>query len=170
MTELVVRPMRSADNEEVLDMLQPVFAAGDTYAIDTDMSRAETLAYWTGGGHEAFVVEASEDGRTQLLGTYYLCQNHKGGGAHVCNCGFVTAAAARGKGVARTMLEHALKTAPERGFRAMQFNFVVSTNTRAIAIWQSYGFDIAGRLPGAFNHPSHGYVDALVMYKDLTQA
>ena len=111
------------------------------------------------------VLVAEEAG--EALGTYYLCPNQQGGGAHVANCGFVTAPAAGGRGVARRMLDHALGAARSRGFRAMQFNFVVSTNTRAIRIWKSYGFAVAGRLPGAFRHPEEGYVDAFVMYKTL---
>ncbi|MBD8889983.1 GNAT family N-acetyltransferase [Roseibium litorale] len=163
MADLLIRPFSPSDSDGVWGMLQPVFSAGETYAVDPAISRDDALAYWL-NGHEVFVVE--EEG--VLLGTYFLCPNQKGGGAHVCNCGFVTALAATGKGVARRMLAHSLEAAPQRGFRAMQFNFVVSTNTRAVAIWQSHGFDIVGRLPGAFNHPVQGYVDAFVMYRDLT--
>lgn len=147
-------------------MLEPVFRAGDTYTVDRDISRENALCFWR-DGHEVFMAEAA--GSPAPLGSYYLCPNQKGGGRHVCNCGFVTAVAARGKGVARQMLEHALETAVQRGYRAMQFNFVVSTNTRAIAIWESYGFEVVGRLPGAFNHPTAGIVDALVMYKTLVE-
>ena len=96
-----------------------------------------------------------------------ICPNQKGGGAHVCNCGFATAPAARGKGVARAMLDHALTTARDMNFRAMQFNFVVATNIRAIKIWHDNGFAEVGRLPLAFHHPTKGYVDALVLFKTL---
>lgn len=160
---LIIRSYTPADADAVQAMLVPVFRAGDTYSIDTDISAAAALAYWTGSGRRVLVAVA--DG--VVLGTYYIARNQGGGGAHVCNCGFVTDPAARGRGVARAMLDHALSTARDMGFRAMQFNFVVSTNTRAIAIWQGAGFDIVGRLPGAFRHPVHGYVDALVMYRDL---
>ena len=100
-------------------------------------------------------------------GTFHLKANPQGGGAHVANCGYMTARGATGRGVARTMCEHSLQFASDRGFRAMQFNFVVSTNERAVRLWQSLGFEIAGRLPETFNHPSKGYVDALVMYRRL---
>ncbi|WP_422785562.1 GNAT family N-acetyltransferase [Roseibium algae] len=163
-----LRPVRASDHDVLISVLQPVFAAGDTYAFDTDMTRDGTLAKWR-DGHDVFVAETTDGDSPQILGSYYICANQSGGGSHVCNCGFVTAPAARGKGVARLMLEHALQTARDQGFRAMQFNFVVSTNTRAISIWQDYGFDVVGRLPGAFRHPSEGYVDALVMYRDLTK-
>ena len=92
----------------------------------------------------------------------------KNGRAPGCNCGYITSPEARGQGVARAMLEHSLDLAPQLGFRAMQYNFVVATNARAIAIWERYGFDIVGRLPNAFRHPTQGFTDALVMYKTLT--
>ena len=108
----------------------------------------------------------AEDGG-QVLGTYYLRANFAGGAAHVANCGYMTARAAQGRGVARAMCEHSLDRARARGFRAMQFNCVVSTNTRAAALWEGLGFAIVGRLPGAFAHPTKGEVDALVMYRRL---
>lgn len=144
-------------------MLEPVFAQGETYCVDPHIGRADGLDYWLGGGHRVFLAL---DGDTPL-GTYFLCPNQKGGGAHVCNCGFVTATEARGKGVARTMLAHALATARGEGYLAMQFNFVVSSNTRAIAIWQEAGFSTVGRLPAAFRHPTLGLIDALIMFRDL---
>ncbi|MBV2359211.1 GNAT family N-acetyltransferase [Thalassococcus sp. CAU 1522] len=158
-----IRAYETRDAVAVTAMLMPVFRAGDTYTIDPEIAPDAALAYWTGPERHVFVVE--DDGR--LLGTYYVVRNQKGGGSHVCNCGFVTDPQARGKGVARAMLDHALAKARELGFRAMQFNFVVATNTRAIAIWEGAGFEVVGRLPGAFRHPEQGYVDALVMYRAL---
>jgi ribosomal protein S18 acetylase RimI-like enzyme len=102
-----------------------------------------------------------------VLGTYYIRPNQSGGGRHVCNCGYVTASEAAGRGVARAMCAHSLEHARARGYRAMQFNFVVSTNTRAVALWQAMGFSIVGRLPGAFAHPALGDVDAFVMFQAL---
>lgn len=164
MSETVeLRAYAPEDAEGLWQMLEPVFRAGDTYAIDADISREAAIAYWTGPERRVFVVS---DG-TRLLGTYYIVRNQKGGGSHVCNCGYVTAGEARGKGIARRMLAHSLGIAPQLGFRAMQFNFVVSTNRRAVETWQRAGFDIVGRLPGAFHHPAEGDVDALVMYKTL---
>ncbi len=158
-----IRPYSDEDADAVLAMIQPVFVAGDTYAIDTDMNAEQTLDYWTGGEKHVFVAE--EGG--VLLGTYYIVRNFKGAGSHVCNCGYITASAARGKGVARAMLAHSLVAAKDLGFRAMQYNSVIATNTRAIDTWERAGFDVVGRLPEAFNHPEHGYVDALVMYRML---
>jgi ribosomal protein S18 acetylase RimI-like enzyme len=103
----------------------------------------------------------------KIVGTYYLRANNAGGGAHVANCGYMVAADATGRGVARAMCAHSLAHAKDRGFRAMQFNFVITTNKRAVRLWQAMGFSIVGRLPGAFLHPTQGYVDALVMYREL---
>lgn len=158
-----IRRYDPADEDALWAMLEPVFRAGDTYAVDADISREAAIAFWTGGVHEAWVAEAEG----AAIGTYYIQPNQMGGGRHVCNCGYVTAAAARGKGVARAMLEHSLDYARRAGFKAMQYNFVVSTNTRAIATWRAYGFDVVGRLPKAFRHPTEGDVDALVMFKAL---
>jgi ribosomal protein S18 acetylase RimI-like enzyme len=116
-----------------------------------------------GSGRETFA--AVEAGR--IIGTYYLKPNQAGGGDHVANCGYMTNPAARGGGIGRHMCEHSLEQARSRGFRAMQFNFVVSTNAPAVRLWMSLGFNVVGRLPLAFRHPSLGYVDALVMFRAL---
>lgn len=157
----IIRPFAPGDADGLWDLLRPVFRAGETYTIDRDISRDNALAYWTGASHGCFVLERAG----ALQGSYYLRRNQGGGGGHVCNCGFVTAGAAQGQGVARAMLADALRRAPWAGFRAMQFNFVVATNTRAIALWERHGFETVGRLPGAFDHPTEGTVDALVMYR-----
>lgn len=160
---VLLRPVTRQDEPALWAMLEPVFRAGETYAVDPAISREDALKFWAGGTHQAFIAESAG----AVLGSYYICPNQQGGGAHVCNCGFVTDAAAQGRGVARAMLEHALETARAMGFRAMQFNCVIESNTRAVALWQAHGFDVVGRLPGAFHHPRLGYVDALVMYRQL---
>lgn len=160
---MLIRPARSQDAVALWSIIGPVIRAGETYALDPDMGEDQALAYWLGPDKETFVAE--EDGT--ILGTYYLRPNQAGGGNHVCNCGYMTAASATGRGVARRMGEHSLQHARSKGYRAMQFNFVVSTNARAVRLWQSLGFGIAGRLPLAFRHPTQGYVDALVMFQPL---
>ncbi|MGL4414251.1 GNAT family N-acetyltransferase [Roseinatronobacter monicus] len=160
---MLLRAVTEADDDRLWAMLEPVFRASETYAIDPAISRDDALKFWAGGTHQAFIAESAGE----VLGSYYICPNQQGGGAHVCNCGFVTEAAAQGRGIARAMLLNALETARAAGFRAMQFNCVVESNTRAVALWQSHGFDVVGRLPGAFHHPKLGYVDALVMYRQL---
>lgn len=158
-----IRKAETGDGPAILQIILPVIRDGTTYTLDPDMSEAEALSYWTGADKETFVAE--EDG--VILGTYFMRPNQAGGGRHVCNCGYMTSASATGRGVARRMCEHSLAHAAARGYRAMQFNFVVSTNERAVRLWQSLGFEIVGRLPGAFRHPARGYVDALVMYQSL---
>jgi GNAT superfamily N-acetyltransferase len=160
---LAIRPARAVDHAAIARIILPTIRAGETYALDRDLSEADALAYWTGADRETFVAEV--DGA--VLGTYYLRANQAGGGAHVANCGFMTDAAATGRGVARAMGAHALDWARAQGFAAMQFNFVVTTNIRAVRLWKSLGFAIVGRLPGAFAHPSLGFVDALVMLRTL---
>lgn len=160
---VIIRPCSVADHASVWAILKPVFQAGDTYTVDPDISCASAVQLWTGGDHTAFVAEQNG----QVLGTYYIMPNQKGGGRHVCNCGFATTTTARGQGVASAMLNHALKQAGSNGYSAMQFNFVVSTNRAAIALWQRHGFDIVGQLPKAFNHPTQGLVDAYVMFRAL---
>jgi ribosomal protein S18 acetylase RimI-like enzyme len=157
------RPASPEDEDAIWAILEPVIRAGETYTLPRDMTRERALAFWLAPQHEVFV--ASADG--SILGTYFLRPNQSGGGAHVANCGYVTAEHAQGRGVARTMCEHSLDLAGSRGYRAMQFNFVVASNERAVRLWQSLGFSIVGRLPEAFAHPRLGFVDALVMHRSL---
>jgi ribosomal protein S18 acetylase RimI-like enzyme len=158
-----IRPAEPRDDDAIWAILEPTFRAGETYPIPREVSRAEALAYWRTPGHAVFVAE---DGG-KIVGTYYLRANNKGGGAHVANCGYMVAPGAMGRGVARAMCDHSLGIARERGFTAMQFNFVIASNERAVKLWQSMGFDIVGTLPGAFQHPARGLVDAYVMVRRL---
>jgi L-amino acid N-acyltransferase YncA len=160
---MTIRPARPDDDDAIWRILEPMLRPGDTYALPRDLDRADALAYWRAPGHHVFVAE--EGG--EIVGTYFLQANQRGGGAHVCNCGYVTAPWASGRGVARAMCMHSLDQGRALGFRAMQFNFVVSSNERAVRLWASCGFAIVGRIPLAFAHPTLGYVDALVMHRSL---
>lgn len=160
---MVIRPACEADADAIWAILEPVIRAGETFALDRDMDEQAALRFWTGPGMEAFVAE--HDGA--VVGTYYLRPNLAGGGGHVCNCGYMVGAAASGHGVARAMAVHSFERARGGGYRGMQFNCVVSTNERAVRLWQSLGFAIIGRVPGGFDHPKHGLVDSLVMYREL---
>ncbi len=160
---MLIRHVQPGDHPAIWRILEPTIRAGETYALPRDMSEAAALAYWIGADRETFVAE--DEGR--ILGTYVLRANQLGGGAHVANCGYMTGADALGRGVARAMCEHSMAHARGRGFRAMQFNFVVSSNERAVRLWQGLGFETVGRLPLAFEHPRLGYVDALVMFRAL---
>jgi ribosomal protein S18 acetylase RimI-like enzyme len=158
-----IRPALPSDGDTIWAILEPTIRAGETYTLPADISRLDALAYWMSPDHEVFVAE--ENG--SVVGTYFLRANQRGGGSHVCNCGYVTATEATGRGVARAMCAHSLDHARQRGFVAMQFNFVISTNDRAVRLWESFGFQTVGRLPRAFRHPTLGFVDALVMHRYL---
>ena len=158
-----IRLSRPDDWPQIWAILEPVIRAGETYALPQSMSEEQARSYWLQSGNEVFVAEAGG----QLFGTYIMRANQQGGGAHVANCGYMTAPAARGQGVARAMCQHSLSHAKARGFHAMQFNFVVSTNTAALTLWRAMGFAEVGRLPQAFRHPTLGLVDALVMHRLL---
>lgn len=160
---MIVRPATKDDAAPIWSIIGPTIRAGETYALPRDMSEADALSYWMGPDRQTFVAVA--DGR--VVGTYYLRANQAGGGDHVANCGYMTDPTAAGQGIARRMAEHSLALARSHGIRAMQFNFVVGTNERAVRLWQSLGFEIVGRLPLAFHHPARGYVDALVMFRAL---
>ncbi|HUC61902.1 MAG TPA: GNAT family N-acetyltransferase [Alphaproteobacteria bacterium] len=159
-----IRPARLEDDDAIWRILEPTIRAGETYPLPRDMGREAALAYWHSPGFESFVAE---DEGGAIVGTYYLRANSTGAAAHVANCGYMSAPWAWGKGVAQAMCRHSLVRAKERGFRAMQFNLVISTNARAVRVWQHCGFEIVGRLPGAFEHPTAGFVDAYVMFQTL---
>jgi len=160
---MLIRPAAAEDDNAIWAIMEPIIRAGETYTLPRDMAKEAALTYWRSPEHEVFVAE--ENG--EVVGTYFLQANQKGGGGHVANCGYMTAVSATGRGVARMMCTHSLGRARGHKFRAMQFNFVVSTNERAVRLWQSFEFEIVGRLPKAFLHPTMGYVDAYVMYRDL---
>ena len=157
---LTIRPVEPRDENAIWSMLKPVFRAGDTYAIDPDISQDDALAYWLAG--QTYLAEDSEP-----RGTFYIRDNQQGGGAHVCNCGYITTRGAEGRGMGRAMLAFSLTEAKSLGYEAMQFNFVLANNTRAVATWEQAGFDIIGRQPRAFRCGSE-YVDALVMHRFLS--
>ena len=132
---MLIRPARPEDRSAIWGIIEPVIRGGETYTVDPDVSEEVALTYWLDGDKETFVAE--EDG--VIVGTYYMRPNQAGGGKHVCNCGYMTRGHATGRGVARQMCLHSLDHARKRGYRAMQFNFVVSTNERAVRLWWAVG-------------------------------
>ena len=156
-----IREAQDADFAAIWPIFKQIAAAGDTYAYSPDIGEQEARRVWMGLPAKTFVVE--QGGR--ILGTYYIKTNQAGPGAHVCNCGYMVAAEARGIGLATAMCEHSQKIAIDLGYKAMQFNFVAASNEGAVRLWKKLGFETVGRLPNAFNHPNLGFVDALVMYK-----
>lgn len=160
---MIIREATEADFDAIWAIFDPVVRAGDTYAFPTDCDRDTARRLWMELPQATYVAE--EDG--SVLGTYYIKANAMGPGAHVCNCGYMTSPDARGRGLATAMCEHSQKEALRLGFKAMQYNSVISTNSGAVRLWQKLGFEIVGTLPKAFKHPQDGYVDAFVMYKWL---
>jgi L-amino acid N-acyltransferase YncA len=158
-----IRKSTESDHDAIWNIFREVIAAGDTYPLDPNISREEALAYWFQGSAHVFVAEQD----CQIVGSYKLHPNQSGDGAHVANAGFIVAQEARGRGIGRAVGEHCLNEARRLGFRAMQFNFVISTNESAVRLWQDLGMKIVGTLPGAFRHPQHGFVDVYVMFQNL---
>lgn len=151
------------------DLIWPIFnevvKAGETYAYETETTKDQAEKIWLDAPRKTFVAE--ENGK--IYGTYYIKTNQAGPGNHVCNCGYMVSSIARGRGLATTMCEHSQEMALKLGYKAMQFNFVASSNEGAVRLWNKLGFETVGRLPSAFNHPTKGYVDALVMFKWLAK-
>ncbi|HVJ62666.1 MAG TPA: GNAT family N-acetyltransferase [Tahibacter sp.] len=161
-----IRPVCAADADALWEIFREVAAGGDTYVFDADKTREFADAYWFGPGVSAWV--AVEDGR--VLGVYKIVANQRDRGAHVANASYMVGATARGRGLGAALGRHSLEQARALGYAAMQFNFVVSTNTAAVTLWQRLGFAIVGTLPGAYRHEQLGFVDAYVMYRSLGDA
>ena len=160
-----IREATKADWESIWAIFSEVVFAVETYAYDPATTKNEAEKIWLETPRKVFVFE--DDGN--ILGTYYLKTNQAGPGNHVCNCGYMVSSMARGKGLATSMCQHSQEVALELGYKAMQFNFVASSNEGAVRLWNKLGFETVGQLPKAFKHPSQGYVDALVMYKWLAK-
>lgn len=158
-----IRTASAADGDAIWRIFHAVVQGGDTYTFLPDTPREQALAYFLGPGIASWVIE--DDGR--VVGMYKLIPNHTGLGSHVANASFMVDPAAHGKGAGRAMGEHCLGQARQAGYRAMQFNFVVSTNTAAVTLWKNLGFEIVGTLPKVFRHRTLGDVDAYVMYRFL---
>jgi L-amino acid N-acyltransferase YncA len=158
-----IRAAVEADFESMWPIFRDVIAPGDTYIFAPDTPRDDAFAYWFGPGIASYVAEIEGC----IAGMYKIVANQRDLGSHVANASFMVAPAASGRGIGRQMGVHCLREARRRGFRAMQFNFVVSTNTAAVALWQSLGFAIVGTLPNVFAHRNRGDVDAYVMYRSL---
>ncbi len=164
LSNLIIRPYQEQDWPFVWAIIEPVFHAGETYAFSPNITEEEARQVWIKKPEKTFVAFGGDE---KIWGTYYIKPNQPSLGAHVCNCGYIVSKQARGKGIASAMCKHSQKEAVIRGYRAMQYNLVVSTNEIAVELWKKLGFKIIGTLPEAFRHARLGYVDAHVMYKQL---
>jgi len=158
-----IRTATAADFPKMLTIFRKVLATGDSYVLSADTTDFEAYAYWFGKGIPSYIAE--DGGR--IVGMYRFIPNQKDRGSHVANASFMVDPDARSRGIGWALGLHCLAEARQAGFLAMQFNMVVSTNTRAVALWQKLGFTIVGRLPKAFLHQQLGLVDALVMHRFL---
>jgi ribosomal protein S18 acetylase RimI-like enzyme len=160
---LALREIGADEFVRVWPMFQQVIASGDTYSYSPGMHFEQARDAWTSAPSRCFVAERDDE----IVGAYLLKPNQPGLGNHVANAGYMVSPSARGQGIASAMCEHSMQQARCAGFTAMQFNFVVSTNTTAVRLWQRHGFQIVGQVPGAFRHAVHGHTDVYVMHREL---
>lgn len=158
-----IRPATEADKPQIWRVLEPVFREGKTYPVDHDIDQNGAFAYWFAPNKRIYVCEI--DG--EIVGTFYICPNSTGPADHICNCGYATAPEARGKGVATAMCKYSFEAAKKLGYRGMQYNLVVTTNSVAVHLWQKLGMTIIGTAPSVFRLPDGTYADAHIMFKSL---
>jgi len=158
-----IREYREGDFEQIWPIFHEIVSAGETYPYPRDMTKIEAFQQWVEVPRATYIAEENN----KILGTYYIRTNQPGLGSHVCNCGYMVHSAVRGRGIATRMCRHSQQVGKALGYLAMQYNLVVSTNTDAVRLWNKLGLETVGTLPKAFNHPIHGLVDALIMYKWL---
>jgi L-amino acid N-acyltransferase YncA len=163
MCNLIIRAAQDSDFDAIWEIFHPVVKAGDTYPFAPETDRKSAHEIWMQAPLATYVAASG----VQILGTYYIKANMPGLGSHVCNAGYMVSPASHNQGVGRAMCAHSLDQARKLGFKAMQYNLVVSTNLGAVSLWEKMGFEKTGLLPKAFNHSRKGLVDAWVMYRLL---
>jgi GNAT superfamily N-acetyltransferase len=159
----MIKEMQESDFKAFWPIFSDIVDAQETYNFAADINERDAYNLWCVGPSKSYIFEQNN----QILGSYYIKANALGPGDHVCNCGYMVAKHARGQGIARKMCEHSQLEAIKMGFKAMQFNSVVSTNATAILLWQKLGYKTIGILPKAYRHKKQGFVDSLIMYKEL---
>lgn len=164
-TMIEISPADSADFEEIWALFHTMVKQGDTYVYAPNTSRTEAYTLWMTEPEQTFVALDDDD----LVGTYILKKNQPGLGSHVASAEFIIAPALRHHGVGKLLCQHAIEQARTAGYKAMQFNFIVSSDEKTIRMWQSLGFNIVGTVPQAFHHQSLGYIDAHIMYQWIAE-
>jgi ribosomal protein S18 acetylase RimI-like enzyme len=158
-----IRKAKKTDNNAIWDIIQPIIQKGDTYAFLPDSSREFILNYWCAKDKHTYIATINDE----IVGTFILKDNQLGLGAHIANASYMVAMDKFGLGIGRFMGLFSIQEAKKLGYKAMQFNLVVKTNTRAADLWKSIGFTIIGEIPDAFNHQELGLVNAYIMYQKL---
>jgi GNAT superfamily N-acetyltransferase len=164
---VITRTIRAATDHDwprIWPFFEATVRAGETYAYPLDLTLETGRDLWMADPPGATVV--LEDGG-ELLGSARMGPNRPGRGDHIGTASFMVAPEARGRGVGRALGEYVVQWHRDQGYRGIQFNAVVETNTAAVRLWRSLGFEIVGTVPGAFRSPTHGYVGLHVMYLSL---
>lgn len=162
---IVIREATAADWPAIWPILSEVGTAGETLTWDFTRTEARARSGWMRELPGRTIVAVDDDG--SVIGSANTHPVHPGPGVHVATAGFVVHPARRGEGVGRALCRHVLEQAHADGYRAMQFNAVVETNTPAIRLWRTFGFQVLATVPEAFHHPAHGYVGLHIMYMPL---
>ncbi|NII28237.1 GNAT family N-acetyltransferase [Pseudoflavitalea sp. X16] len=158
-----IRKATPEDHDQIWNIIRQVIAGGDTYVFSPDSSKEKMLAYWCGQDKHTYVATID----SQVVGTFVIKDNQPDLGSHIANASYMTSPAATGQGVGKAMGEFSLAEAKQLGYKAMQFNIVVSSNQRAVRLWEKLGFKIIGEIPEAFNHKQYGLTNAFIMYRKL---
>ncbi len=158
-----IRPAKDADWQGIWNIFRDVISHGDTYTYAPDFTQEEAKNIWVNNDCHGYVVTHGD----AIVGTFTIRTNKPGFGSHIANAGYMVDKAHRGQGIAQAMCSYSLKEAKKLGYDAMQFNFVVASNTPAVKLWQKMGFKIVGTVPKAFRHSKLGMTDVHIMHRFL---
>lgn len=161
---LTINQMQPAETETVRSLLNQIILEGDSYPQDQPLSPAGFADYWLKGHAFTAYCQPRVDIGPELAGAFYIKPNFPGRCHHICNAGFIVPPHLRGQGIGRQLAQAMLTLAPALGYQAVMFNLVFETNQASLAIWQSLGFEVIGRIPGAVRLGGDRYVDALMLY------
>jgi len=163
-SEIIIRPIEEKDFEEIYKIFSNIIKKGDSYVNRPDTTKEEIYIKWVKNSIPTFVAELGG----KLVGAYSLRNNHIDLGSHIANASYIVDETIRGKGIGKKLGQHSLETARNLGYKAIQFNFVVSTNKPAVNLWQSLGFKIIGIVPKAYQHQQlKTLVDVYIMHREL---
>ncbi|MBX2876757.1 MAG: GNAT family N-acetyltransferase [Saprospiraceae bacterium] len=162
---LAIRRATGEDADQLWEIIRQVIARGDTYVFSPDSSREKMLSYWLHPDAHTYVATMDE----AIVGTFIIKDNFPDLGSHVANAGYMTSPQVTGQGIGTAMGKYSLEEARRLGYRAMQFNIVVSTNVQAVRLWKKLGFEIRGEIPAAFQHAKEGFVSSYIMWRSLRE-